>query len=89
MTPATHFTASGPPKASTDLDHLQGEWLTLDGRRAGELFIVGQAFTLRFLDGTIYKGTFELKADQSPRQMLMRIEDGTKVRLEKGSDLVH
>ena len=76
MTPVTHFTAAGPPKTSADLDHLQGGWLTLEGRRAGELFIVGQAFTLRFLDGTHYKGTFELLVDQSPRQMLMHIEDG-------------
>jgi hypothetical protein len=76
MTPATHITASGPPKTSADLDHLQGEWLTLEGRRAGELFILGQSFTLRFLDGTFYKGTFELLVDQSPQQMLMHIEEG-------------
>src|SRR5438874_10330357 len=66
---------------STDLDHLQGEWLTIEGRRAGELFISGRTYSLRFLDGTSYQGTFELHAavpasEAAPRHMLMHIEEG-------------
>ena len=66
---------------STDLEHLQGEWLTIEGRRAGELFIRGQSYALRFLDGTSYEGTFELHAavdegEEAPRHMLMHINDG-------------
>ncbi len=60
----------------SDLAHLQGEWLTIEGRRAAELSVTGRTFKIRFLDGTIYKGTLELLADQSPREMIMHIEDG-------------
>jgi uncharacterized protein (TIGR03067 family) len=76
------MTARTPTASSTsnlscfDLADLQGDWLTIEGRRAGELFISGQTFTLRFLDRTFYKGTFELHTDQMPRAMVMHVEDG-------------
>lgn len=73
--------STSPPQPAqmeccADLANIQGDWLTLEGRRAGELFINGRTYTLRFLDGTTYKGTFVLQADQTPRTMIMHIEDG-------------
>lgn len=67
-----------------DLAHLQGEWITHEGRRPGELVISGHKYILRFLDGTVYKGTFELVAPNgcppetghTPRTMSMHIEEG-------------
>ena|SRR5437868_9978310 len=75
MTPQI-VSASSPPLSSSDLDHLQGEWLTVEGRRAGELFITGRTYTLRFLDGTFYEGTFDLLPDHSPQVMVMYIKEG-------------
>jgi uncharacterized protein (TIGR03067 family) len=59
-----------------DLANLQGEWITIEGRRAGQLLITGQHYMFRFMDGTIYKGTLELLPDASPQAMHMHIEDG-------------
>jgi hypothetical protein len=75
MTPRT-LADSSSPEIMSHLDHLQGEWLTVEGRRAGELFITGRTYTLRFLDGTYYKGTFDITADQSLQTMVMHIEEG-------------
>jgi hypothetical protein len=75
MTPRILGGASSP-EISSNLDHLQGEWLTVEGRRAGELFISGRTYTLRFLDGTFYQGTFDLLTDCSLQAMVMHIEDG-------------
>jgi hypothetical protein len=76
MTPSAFSSTPITPQASSDLEHLQGEWLTIEGRRAGELFITGRTYTLRFLDGTFYKGTFDLLPDHSPPAMVMHIEEG-------------
>jgi len=44
-----------------DLAHLQGTGLRSTVRRAGELFISGRTFTLRFLDNRLFtKETFDL-----------------------------
>ena len=76
MTPRTLSSTSSSAPTCFDLADLQGDWLTIEGRRAGELYISGQTFTLRFLDRTFYKGTFELLTDQTPRAMIMHLEEG-------------
>ncbi len=65
-----------PPLVCTDLEHLQGDWLTVEGQRAGELTIVGNTFKLRFLDNTFYAGTFDLLPSHSPTTMLMHVAEG-------------
>jgi len=76
MTPPSLAPSVHPPETSADLDNLQGDWLTIEGRRAGELCITGHTYWLRFLDGTFYKGTFELRIDRSPSVMIMHVEEG-------------
>jgi hypothetical protein len=75
MPSATTSKADSVPLCS-DLAHLQGEWLTMEGRRPGDLLISGRNYILRFMDRTFYKGTFELFPDQIPQAMLMHIEEG-------------
>jgi hypothetical protein len=70
------LTGGSGAEISSNLDHLQGEWLTIEGRRAGEFFISGRTYNLRFLDGTFYKGTFDLVTDGSLHAMVMHIEEG-------------
>lgn len=60
----------------SDLADLQGDWLTIEGRRAGELTFSGKTFTLRFLNETVYQGTFDLLPDESQPAMVMHIEEG-------------
>lgn len=73
-TPSAYLEALRQNK--NDLDHLQGVWLSIAGQRPAELLIAGSLFTVRFLDGTLYMGTFELDFDQEPRIMEMRIDEG-------------
>src|SRR5262245_8172783 len=60
----------------TDLDRLQGAWVSVSGRRHAELLIAGQLFTVRFRDGDIYMGRFELDTQSRPAHMDMRIDEG-------------
>jgi hypothetical protein len=69
-------TQESSPRVCTDLENIQGDWLTVEGQRAGELTISGQNFSLRFLDNTHYAGTFELLPANSPATMLMHVVDG-------------
>ena len=59
-------------------DDLQGAWLTISGRREAVFLISGNHFTVRFSDGDIYMGTFELHPAPAtlPKRMVMRIEEG-------------
>jgi uncharacterized protein (TIGR03067 family) len=67
-----------PPEhaARNDLEALQGVWVFVSGRRPAELLVSGSHFTVRFRDGELYMGTFELDATATPRAMDMRIDDG-------------
>jgi len=67
-----------PPEhlARTDLEHLQGAWVSVSGRDEGVIFISGSRYTARFGDGAIYMGTFELLATVHPKTMEMRIDEG-------------
>src|SRR5437660_445667 len=59
----------------TDLEVLQGTWHSVSGRRRAVFLVSGTRFTVRFEDGDIYMGVFELVA-ALPRLMDMRIDEG-------------
>lgn len=57
-------------------DELQGAWFSFSGRREAEFLISGNRFTIRFADGDIYMGVFELHPSALPRRMAMRVDEG-------------
>ena len=59
-----------------ELAQLQGVWSCIGGRRPAELMIAGNLFTIKFLDGALYMGTFDIDLDDRPRTMDMRIDEG-------------
>jgi uncharacterized protein (TIGR03067 family) len=59
-----------------DLEGLQGAWLSVSGRRAAEFLVCGARFTVRFKDGDIYMGTFDLVPAARPKTIDMRIDEG-------------
>jgi uncharacterized protein (TIGR03067 family) len=63
-------------EAGADLEELQGAWVSVSGRRPGEFLIAGSHFTIRFQDGTIYMGAFELGPGAWLKTMDMRIDEG-------------
>jgi len=68
--------APGVSLAPRDGDRLQGAWATATGRRPAVLLVCGARFAIRFADGVIYMGNFELDTRGRPRAMVMRIEEG-------------
>jgi uncharacterized protein (TIGR03067 family) len=58
----------------TDLERLQGAWITVSGRRQGELLIAGRLYTVK-LDGAIYMGSFSLCGGERPKAMNMWIDE--------------
>jgi hypothetical protein len=73
-TPSAYFAAYRQSK--NDQAQLQGVWLSIAGQRPAELLIAGSLFTVRFLDGTLYMGTFEVDLEREPHVMEMRIDEG-------------
>jgi len=64
------------PEARMDLERLQGTWASVEGRREAEFTFAGRQFTVRFKDGDVYTGVFDLVPDERPRTMIMWIHDG-------------
>ncbi len=65
-----------PPHAS-DMERLQGAWISVFGNRYTQLLIAGNHYAVRFRDvDEIYMGTFELDENVEPRRMDMLIEEG-------------
>jgi uncharacterized protein (TIGR03067 family) len=62
--------------ARRDRDKLQGAWLFVSGRREAQLLVAGDHFTIRFKNGDIYVGTFQLDPTRHPRAMDMQIHEG-------------
>jgi uncharacterized protein (TIGR03067 family) len=60
----------------TDLDALQGSWVTVAGPREAKLLVAGNRFAVEFEDGTIYMGSFTLDPTDDPKRIDMRIEEG-------------
>jgi uncharacterized protein (TIGR03067 family) len=63
-------------RVPTDLQDLQGAWVAVVGRRGADFLIAGKRFAVRFWDGAVYMGTFELDPVARPKTMDMRIEEG-------------
>jgi uncharacterized protein (TIGR03067 family) len=55
---------------------LQGVWLFVSGKREAELLVCGRRWTVRFRDGVIYMGVFELGPVGLPKTMQMHIDEG-------------
>jgi uncharacterized protein (TIGR03067 family) len=68
--------ATTGPKVRSDLDQLQGSWISVAGPREARLLIAGTRYAFEFLGGDIYMGTFDLFPKADPPQMDMRIEEG-------------
>lgn len=70
--------APAPARATgqTDLDQLQGAWVSVAGPRSAKLLIAGSRYTFEFHEGDIYMGTFFLDDEETPRQIDMLIEEG-------------
>ena len=61
----------------TDLDALQGAWVTVAGPREAKLLVAGNRFAVEFEDGTIYMGSFTLDPTDDPKRIDMRIEEAS------------
>ena len=51
------------PQTLSDLEELQGSWISVAGPREARLLIAGNRFTFEFVGGEIYMGTFDLRPD--------------------------
>lgn len=60
------------PTLRSDLDALQGVWVSVAGPREVRLLIAGRRYAFEFVGGELYMGTFDL----APGQMDMHIEEG-------------
>ncbi len=60
------------PSTRTDLELLQGVWVSVAGTREARLLIAGRRFTFEFVGGNVYMGTFDI----APGRMDMYIEEG-------------
>jgi uncharacterized protein (TIGR03067 family) len=65
-------------EARADLERLQGVWTSVSGRRPAELLVAGHMYAIKFLDGDVYIGGFDLAPEETPRAMVMRIEEGPR-----------
>jgi uncharacterized protein (TIGR03067 family) len=63
-------------RALSDMAHLQGVWVSVSGQRRAEFLVAGHLFTMKFHDGALYMGTFDVDLDDSPPTMTMRIDEG-------------
>lgn len=61
-----------------DRIRLQGVWTYVAGPRRAQLLIAGTRYTIRFENGDVYMGTFELDTTAKPRAMDMAILEGPK-----------
>jgi len=58
----------------SDLELIQGVWMSVAGPREARLLIAGNRFTIEFIGGDLYMGSFRLL----PGQMDMQIEEGPR-----------
>lgn len=86
-------TLVGPPtgtNAPTDLEQLQGAWTSVAGSRNARLLIAGNHFSIEFLDGPIYMGSFALvDPEAQPRRMDMCIAEGPPAHLGRVAHCIY
>jgi uncharacterized protein (TIGR03067 family) len=63
-------------EVETDLERLQGTWVSVCGRREAEFIIGGYLFAVRFKSGEVYLGSFRLDTERQPKTMDMHIDEG-------------
>jgi uncharacterized protein (TIGR03067 family) len=76
MTAQVLIDTTADSEVPTDLERLQGAWVSVSGRREAEFIISGYLFAVRFKDGDTYLGMFRLGLEDRPRTMDMRIDEG-------------
>ena len=74
--PAIAPSPTAIPKSPTDLDSLQGSWVTVAGPVEARLLVAGNRYAFEFVGGDVYMGTFDLAPGSGPHHMDMRIEEG-------------
>jgi uncharacterized protein (TIGR03067 family) len=62
--------------ALKEKESLRGTWEFVSGIREAQLFVAGDHFTMRFTNGDIYVGTFELDPTKEPRWIDMTVHEG-------------
>jgi uncharacterized protein (TIGR03067 family) len=65
-----------PVSARNELESLQGAWSYLSGRHHVELLIAGKNFAVKFKNGPVYMGTFNIDPEHSPKTMDMLVQEG-------------
>jgi uncharacterized protein (TIGR03067 family) len=70
------MTPTAVTELASDLELLQGTWVSVSGRRQAEFVISGYLFAFRFQESETYLGTFRLGLENQPRAMDMRIDEG-------------
>ncbi len=68
----------------SDLDQIQGVWMSVAGPREARLLVAGVRFTIEFTGGDLYMGTFKLSPGQ-PGQIDMVIEEGPPEHVGRNS----
>ena len=66
------FAPAAEPSTRSDLELIQGVWVSVAGPREARLLIAGRRFAFEFVGGELYMGTFDLSAGQ----MDLHIEEG-------------
>lgn len=65
------------PPVRSDLDSFQGVWMSVAGPREARFLVAGSRFTIEFIGGDLYMGTFKLAGHKNePRHLDMHIEEG-------------
>jgi uncharacterized protein (TIGR03067 family) len=62
--------------ALKEKESLRGTWEFVSGIREAQLFVAGDHFTMKFTNGDIYVGTFELDPTKEPRWIDMTVHEG-------------
>jgi uncharacterized protein (TIGR03067 family) len=69
----------------SDLELIQGVWTSVAGPRETRLLIAGHRFTIEFVGGELYMGTFDL----APGKMDMHIEEGPREHVGRFSRCIY
>ena len=68
----TLLAPAAEPATRTDVDRIQGVWMSVAGPRESRFLFVGNRFTFEFVGGDVYMGTFDL----APGHMDLHIQAG-------------
>ncbi len=63
-------------RPGSDLDLLQGSWVTVEGPKEARFLVCGERYAFEYVGGDIYMGTFVLDPHTGPKRMDMWIDEG-------------